>query len=145
MAYTTYFEERSRYQDFVDAGYRIFFVNVSFTTAPINSNTGFSPFRIGAFENPETPDYSEMEDAIENILRYCPDAVIFPRINISMPKWWIDSHPDDIVLTQRGGYREALFSEAFRRDGALLLRKLVRHINHRPTKAALRAGRSAAE
>ena len=27
MAYTTYFEERSRYEDFLDVGYRIFFVN----------------------------------------------------------------------------------------------------------------------
>ena len=25
MAYTTYFEERSRYEDFLDAGFRIFF------------------------------------------------------------------------------------------------------------------------
>ena len=34
MAYTTYFEERSRYEDFIDAGYRIFFVNISLTKAP---------------------------------------------------------------------------------------------------------------
>ena len=45
MAYTTYFEERSRYTDFIRAGYKIFFVNVSFTTAPINSVTGFTPFK----------------------------------------------------------------------------------------------------
>ena len=52
MAYTTYFEERSCYEDFIKAGYRIFFINVSFTTLPINSNTGFSPFRVGVFEDP---------------------------------------------------------------------------------------------
>ncbi|MBQ8356691.1 MAG: hypothetical protein IJX39_02665 [Clostridia bacterium] len=128
MAYTTYFEERSRYEDFIKAGYRIFFVNISFTTAPINSTTGFTPFRVGVFEDPQAPDYSEFEDAVRKILRACPDAIIFPRIYVSMPKWWVDTHPDDVTLTPKGGYREALFSEAFRKDGAALLVRLVQHI-----------------
>ena len=52
MAYTTYFEERNRYEDFVAAGYRIFFVNASITALPIKSAaTGFTPFRVGVFEN----------------------------------------------------------------------------------------------
>ena len=68
MAYTTYFEERSRYKDFIEAGYRIFFVNVSFTTAPINTFTAFSPFRVGVFEDPDSPDYSEFEDAVKKII-----------------------------------------------------------------------------
>ena len=128
IGYTTYFEERSRYEDFISAGYRIFFVNASFTAAPINNFTGFSPFRKGIFEDPERSDYSEFEDAIYKILKKCPDAVIFPRINISMPKWWTDSHPIDVVPTLKGGYREALFSEAFRKDGTELLKRTVRHI-----------------
>ena len=37
VAYTTYFQERGCYEDFYRAGYRIFFVNFSFTTLPINS------------------------------------------------------------------------------------------------------------
>ena len=128
MAYTTYFEERSRYEDFIDAGYRIFFVNVSFTRSPINSFTGFTPFRVGVFEDPAAPDYSEFEDAVEKILKKCPDAVIFPRIYVSMPTWWAACHPEDSVPTSKGGHREALFSEAYRKDGAELLTRLVRHI-----------------
>ena len=128
MAYTTYFEERSCYKDFIDMGYRIFFVNVSLTKAPINNFTGFTPFRIGVFENPECPDYSELENAVRKILRACPNAVIFPRIYVSMPKWWIESHPSDVVSTPRGGLREILFSEAFRKDGAELLDRLVQHV-----------------
>ena len=78
MAYTTYFEERSRYEDFIQAGYRIFFVNVSLTASPINSAvTGFTPFRVGVFEDPNNPDYSEFEDAVYKILRTCPEAIIF--------------------------------------------------------------------
>jgi len=128
MAYTTYFSERDAYRDFIEAGYRIFFINVSFTRSPINSNTGFTPFRVGVFEDPDMPDYSEFEREVYKLLRLCPDAVIFPRVYVSMPKWWIDSHPEEVVATERGGMREALFSDAFRRDAAELLRSLVRHI-----------------
>ena len=31
IAYTTYFEERNRYAEFIEAGYRIFFVNLSYS------------------------------------------------------------------------------------------------------------------
>ena len=129
LAYTTYFEELSKYDDFIEAGYRIFFVNASFTTAPINSSaTGFSPFRVGIFEDTENPDYSEFEDAVRKILNKCSDAFIIPRIYVSMPKWWVDSHPEEVVPTPKGGLRESLYSEIFRKDGGELLTRLVRHI-----------------
>ena len=127
-AYTTYFGERARYEDFVKAGYRIFFVNVSMTLCPINSATGFTPFDVGVFENPKHPDYSEFEGEVRRILTLCPDAYIFPRIYISMPKWWCDAHPEETVATLRGGQREMLFSDAFRRDGEAMLRQMIRHI-----------------
>ncbi len=128
IAYTTYFEERSCAEDFIKAGYRIFFVNASFTTLPINSKTGFSPFEVGIFEDKENCDFSEFENAVKKILSLCPEAIIFPRINISMPKWWIESHPDDVITTEKAGLREALFSENFRCDASKMLRITVDHI-----------------
>lgn len=131
MAYTTYFAERSCHSDFIDAGYRIFFVNVSFTTSPINSAaTGFTPFHTGVFEDPALPDYSEFEGQVYKIIEECHDAVIIPRIYVSMPKWWTKSHPNDVILTPKGGYREILFSESFRNDAEKLLSELVGHIQH---------------
>ena len=129
LAYTTYFEERSCCADFANAGYRLFFMNASFTTLPINSSaTGFSPFRVGIFEDKDNPDYSEFEREVYRILESCHDAVIFPRIYVSMPKWWANAHLDECVLTKKGGYREALFSENFRKDGAELLSRFIEHV-----------------
>ncbi len=129
MAYTTYFEERSAYKSFIDAGYRVFFVNLSFTDKPVNSfESGVTIFSGGAYENKEAPDFSEFEGAVKRIVKACPDAVIFARLYVSMPGWWVDSHPDDTKDTPKGGRREILFSEAFHRDGAELLKKTVEHI-----------------
>lgn len=127
VAYTSYFEERGEFSDFIKAGYRIFFVNVSFNDLPINNYTGFTPFRTGVFEG-EEPDYSEFESTVNRILAECPDALIFPRIHVSMPRKWITENPDETVATLKGGFRESLFSDAFRRDGAELLKALVSHI-----------------
>ena len=129
IAYTTYFEERARYDDFIAANYRIFFINISLASLPINSAvTGFAPFRVGVFDKRDAPDYSEFEGAVRDILRQCPDAYIFPRIHVTMPRWWTDTHENDLVDTPKGGKREMLFSEAFRRDGAAMLRELIEHV-----------------
>jgi len=128
MAYTTYFTERSCHSDFIDAGYRIFFVNATFTTQSINTDTDFTPFRVGVFENPDYEDYSEFERAVGDILSDCPDAIIFPRIYISMPKWWVDSHPGDVIATPKGEYREEMFSEAFRKDAGEMLKRFIKHV-----------------
>ena len=37
LAYTAYFEECAEYSDFIKSGYRMFFVNVSFTDLPIKA------------------------------------------------------------------------------------------------------------
>ena len=125
VAYTTYFDECGEWSDFINSGHRIFFVNISFTDLPINNTTGFTPFRTGVFEG-DMPDYSEFESTVHKILSECPDALIFPRINIAMPRWWINSHPDETVSTPSGA-RESLFSDLFLRDGERLLREMLKH------------------
>ena len=126
LAYTTYFEECGQWKDFIDAGYKMFFVNVSFTDLPINNISGFSPFRTGVFES-ETPDYNEFDGIVQKIVSLCPDALILPRIHISMPQKWLDKNPYETVTTQ-GKNRESIYSDIFRRDGAEYLKTLVAHI-----------------
>lgn len=128
VAYTTYFEERSRAEYFAKAGYRIFFINVSFSVEPINPNTKFSPYRVGVFDDPECENYTEFEGEVRRLLKVCPDAIIFPRIYITMPKWWLSAHPCDVILTDAGDPREAMYSDNFRRDASSLLARMIAHI-----------------
>ncbi len=126
LAYTTYFEERGKWTDFIKSGYKMFFINVSFTDLPINNSSGFTPFLTGVFDS-ETPDYSEFDELIRHIVTECPDAFIFPRINIAMPRKWLQENPYETVITESGA-RESLYSDLFMRDGGELLKTLVSHI-----------------
>ena len=126
LAYTTYFEERGQWQDFINNGYRMFFINVSFTTLPINNSSGFTPFLTGVFDG-EEPDYREFDGVVRGILTLCPDALIFPRINVAMPQKWLQQHPYETVETELGA-RESLYSDSFKHDGTELLKELVSHI-----------------
>ncbi len=129
LAYTTYFDECGEWADFIKSGYRMFFVNISFNDLPINNTTGFTPFRTGVFEK-DAPDYSEFEKTVHHILNECPDAFIFPRIHISMPRKWIKNNLYETVETPKGGNRESLFSDKFRNDGAELLKEVLSHIKN---------------
>ncbi len=128
LAYTTYFDECGEWSDFIKSGYRMFFVNVSFNDLPINNITGFSPFLKGVFET-DTPDYSEFDGIVSSIISVCPDALIFPRIHISMPRKWLKNNPSETVETE-SGCRESLYSDLFMQDGAELLKTLVSHIRN---------------
>ena len=126
LAYTTYFDECGEWSDFIKSGYKMFFVNISFTDLPINNSSGFTPFRTGVFES-EIPDYSEFDEIVKAIISECPDAFIFPRINIAMPRRWLQENPYETVATDSGP-RESLYSDLFMKDGAELLKELVAHI-----------------
>ena len=128
FAYTTYFEECGSFEKFIENGYKMFFINLSFTTSPINSRTNFSPFLTGVFEG-DSPDYTEFESVVSRILKKCPDALIFPRINISMPEKWVKENPHETVPTPNGN-RESLYSQKFLDDGAELLKEMVLHIRN---------------
>ena len=126
LAYTTYFEECGEFSDFIKAGYKMFFINISFTKLPINNVSGFSPFRTGVFEGDE-PDYNEFDGVVRSILAECPDALILPRVNVAMPQKWIENNLSECVLTP-SGMREALWSEKYLRDGEEFLNVLISHI-----------------
>ena len=126
-AYITYFEEHNEYRAFAENGFRLFSVSVTLASQPINTKSGFSPQRKGVFDRKGEADYSGVDAAIALILENCPDALIFPRIYMAMPQWWIEENPRETVPVPHDKRREALYSRKYREDGAAMLRELIGH------------------
>ena len=124
-AYMTYLEECNDYASFAGAGYRLFSVPVLCAGRWINSAVDGKPFHKGIFDEKEAPDFSALDASVRRVLSACPEAYIFPRINLSAPLWWIAEHPES---TDGTGKRELLFSGEYRALADKMLRTVIRHI-----------------
>ena len=124
-AYMTYLEPYNRYADFAQAGYSFFSFPVLFAGRWISTTPDMTPFGKGIFDEKDRPDFSVLDASVHRILDVCPDAMLFPRVNLSMPLWWIEEHPDCLDGT---GNRESLYSDVWREDAAAMLRAFIRHV-----------------
>ena len=87
-AYMTYYTERGCYADFQKIGYELFSVSLSFSSQTINEATQSPPFTKGIYDavyDGGKPNYTYIDRAMEKILKACPNACIFPRVNVSLP------------------------------------------------------------
>ena len=94
-AYITYFTEKNRYSDFADAGYRLFSLPVFFSSKTLNENSQAPCFGRPIFDGDE-PDWEALDEDFYRILEVCPDALIFPRINVSLNEKWEIENPDEL-------------------------------------------------
>ena len=130
VAYMTYLEKFNEYDDFVDAGYSFFSVPILFAGKWISVTEGFTPFKKGIFDDKGSPDFSPLDEAVGKILDACPDAYIIPRVNISMPQWWLDENPDSVNIKDDGTVcRESFYSQKWRTDAEKMLREFIRYVN----------------
>ena len=129
-AYITYFTDRNRYRDFADAGFTLFSMPIFFATRGINALSGIPPFADGIFENRE-PDFSLLDREARRILDACPDAMIFPRINLSLPQWWDEENPEELCDTgYKGGLRRTCFSsDKWAEETKRMLKLVIEHIS----------------
>ena len=95
-AYITYFTEKARYDQFAECGYKLYSVPLFFAAQTINESSDVPPLGEGIFEVKGKPDFSIVDRKIKEILDVCPDAYIFPRVNMSMPRWWELENPDEL-------------------------------------------------
>ncbi len=94
-AYMTYFIENARYDDFAKAGYRLFSVPINFSTRGIQEMNEIPAIAPGVFEN-EEPDFGIIDRTFGQIIKECPNAYIFPRVNMSLPIRWERENPDEL-------------------------------------------------
>ena len=131
VAYITYLPEKNRYSDFAAAGYRLFSTCVFFGSNCLNSTSGLEVFSKGIFDE-ETPDFSGFDRDIHNILAACPEAMIFPRVNVGLSREWEAAHREELndqgAATLPDVRRVCFSSDLWAQEVERLLGLFVAHI-----------------
>jgi len=75
-------------------------------------------------------DFARMDRRIEAIVRGNPRALIFPRVKLNPPNWWLKAHPDEIARDADGktGQQASLASELWEAAYEKMLRDVIRHM-----------------
>ncbi len=126
--YITYYTHLNCYKDFADAGYRLFSFPVFFGDQPVNERSGIPAFKKGILYDRDD-NFEEFDKDVRLILAECPDAMIFPRVNVSVCRAWEDAHPDELCdTTLSGNYRSCFSSEEWLCEVKRLLKLLIEHV-----------------
>ena len=125
MAYITYIPKNNCYNDFAKAGVKLYSVNLNFSEIEINEHAPVLVFQKGIFEN-ETPDFSIVDRNIKQILDACPDAYIFPRVNVNLSEKWEQAHPTELCddhynERKRVSFASDIWAEEVKRELKLLI------------------------
>ena len=108
-AYITYFTRNNRYKNFSDLGYKLFSLPVFFSSKTLNEISQAPCFGRAIFDT-ETPAWDILDGEFRKILDACPDALIFPRMNVSLNETWELANPDELCDTGRAPIHRPCFS-----------------------------------
>ncbi len=81
-----------------------------------------------------TIDYDAFDSTIYDTLAANGNAYVMVNIGMFAPTWWMESHPEDVVLAMGVDGKPypqsdvSMSSETFRKEAGEVLRKLVRHM-----------------
>lgn len=109
-AYITYFTDKNRYADFAAVGYKLFSFPVFFSSKTLNENSQAPCFGRPIFDDVNSPDWEALDEDFYRILDSCPDALIFPRINISLNENWEKENPDELCDRGKAEIHRPCFS-----------------------------------
>lgn len=110
-AYTTYLPERNEYKEMAATGSHLYTLTIYFGAQCINETSQIHPFAPGIFDKKGEADFSVPDREIRRILDADPEALIFPRINTSLPRWWEEENPDELNDEgYKGNRRRCCFS-----------------------------------
>ena len=125
MTYMTYRPQERFFSDFGKAGVRF----VSFETLLQK-----------AWVSRDSLDFHVFDSIMNFIIKANPNALIFPRVYLFAPDWWMKENPDELMVYQdgvkfkptrgwpKGTTLPSWASEKWRKDTELCLRKLIQHI-----------------
>lgn len=135
-AYITYLTENNCYADFAKAGIKLFSLPVFFCSHTFSEVSQLQSFSPGIFDT-DPPDFSLFDRQIEEILEACPDAYIFPRVNVNLSPAWEEAHPDELNDTPCDKHplskrRVCFSSDLWAEEICRLITLYVRHVQSAP-------------
>ena len=136
MAYITYYTHNNRYADFHAAGVKLFSIPIYFSEQPLNEVSMTPKFCEGIFEGGERLHL--LDEEVEKLLTAAPDALIFPRVSVNLPRDWELAHPDELCSTAINivdgvERRRACFSsDAWAAEVERLLTRFIEYAKSRP-------------
>jgi len=92
-----------------------------------------------AWKGPDNYDWTAVDRYLESLVRMDPSGYLLARFQIRAPKWWLESHPDDVMTcilreTNKTIKQDApsFSSERWRRDASAALRSFLQHLRATP-------------
>lgn len=75
-------------------------------------------------------DFARIDRRIRAMITANPRALIFPRVKLNPPGWWLEAHPDELAVDAegRGGRQASLASELWADTYERMLRDMIRHM-----------------
>ena len=134
LAYVTYLPERADYDNMARLGCNLYSVCLYFASRPVNAAELCGPFAKGIYEDRENPDFSIVDTEFQRLLNACPNALIFPRVNLNLPSWWEAEHPEAMNDVGVNGHapRPCVASPVWRETVANWLVRLIEYIENSP-------------
>ena len=125
MTYMTYNPQERYFRDFGKAGVRFVSFEISLDKAWVDRDSF---------------NFHDLDSIVNFILKANPNALIFPRVYLFAPDWWMKENPDELMVYQdgvkfkptrgwpRGTTLPSWASEKWRKDTEYCLRMLIQHI-----------------
>ena len=117
--YLSYQPEKACYEDFKQAGIRLFFCTVYAGDRGINQLSGIRPFRSGFWKGYGQYDFYEVEEDFKRIAgNSVPGEIyIIPRFMVEVPSWWDAINPGELCRDAHGTpLHQSFSSEKWLRD-----------------------------
>lgn len=135
-AFETYVPELKYYREFACAGTEVF----EFSANASRSDYGQSK---PTWLAPNEWDYSQLDERARRVLSASPEGMIFPRVYIGTPAWWLNQNAEEMEILDDGTTMPganlyampgenrpypSIASEKWRKDIGYGLRHLIEHI-----------------
>ena len=76
------------------------------------------------------PDWRLLDIICQEIINVNPDALLIPRVSMDAPQWWIERHPDALMVYEDGkvGPKVSVSHRQYRTDAAAHIERLCQHL-----------------